>query len=160
MHLTALAAHAPWASSLCLGTTVSGLKIRGNTMGKGAFVSVTNNRREAVKLFVKGQHCMYDDGAEGSRVSYFNNLTVAAGQTLPNAKGQYVEAKASSTGGDTCGTEASGFDVEVNVETTELGTFAISERWNQYHGETTNDDDLKVNVGRGGDQDTIQLTIT
>lgn len=129
-------------------------------MGKGAFVSITNSRTAALTLFVSNQHCMWDDGAEGSRVSYFNNLSVPAGSTMPNAKGQYVEVKASSTGGDTCASETSTFDIEVRVGTTPLGTVKISERWNQYFGESTNTDDIKVNVGRGGDQDEIQLTVT
>ena len=73
-------------------------------MGKGAFVSITNSRNETLTLFVSNQHCMYDDGAEGSNVSYFNNLSVPAHATLPSAAGQYVEVKASSTGGDTCDT--------------------------------------------------------
>ena len=129
-------------------------------MGKGAFVSITNSRKTALTLFVSNQHCMWDDGTEGSNVSYFNNLSVPAGSTLPSAKGQYVEVKASSTGGDTCGSETSTFDIEVRVGTTPLGTIKISERWNQYSGESTNTDDIKVNVGRGGDQDEIQLTVT
>jgi hypothetical protein len=129
-------------------------------MGKGAFMSVTNNRKETLTLFVSNQHCMYDNGAEGSNPSYFNNLTVPPGQTLPDAHGQYVEVKASSSGGDTCASETSTFDVEVNVGTTPLGTVNINERWNQYNGSSTNTDDIKVDVGRGGDQDTIKVTVT
>ena len=128
-------------------------------MGKGAFVSVTNSRKEALTLFVSNQHCMYDDGAEGSNVSYFNNLSVPAGATLPSASGQYVEVKASSSGGDTCASETSTFDIEVLEGTAPLGTVNISERWNQYSGSSTNGDILKVNVGRGGNQDKIQITI-
>lgn len=129
-------------------------------MGKGAYMSITNSRQETLTLFVSNQHCMYDNGAEGSNVSYFNNLKVPAGQVLPDAKGQYVEAKASSSGGDTCASETSTFDVEVNIGTTPLGTVKISERWNQFDGSSTNADDIKVDVGRGGDQDVIRVTVT
>lgn len=129
-------------------------------MGKGAFMSITNSRKETLTLFVSNQHCMYDNGAEGSNVSYFNNLQVPAGATLPDSKGQYVEVKASSSGGDTCASETSTFDVQVNTGTTPLGTVNITERWNQFNGSSTNADDIKVNVGRGGDQDVIQVTVT
>ncbi|WP_125777961.1 hypothetical protein [Antribacter gilvus] len=129
-------------------------------MGKGAYMSVTNNRAEPLTLFVSNQKCMYDHGAEGSNVSYFNNLTVPVASVLPDANGQYVEVKASSTGGDTCASETSSFDVEVNIGTVPLGTIKISERWNQYSGTSTNTDDIKVDVGRGSDQDVIRVTIT
>ena len=129
-------------------------------MGKGAYVSITNSRREALTLFVSNQHCMWDNGAEGSNVSYFNNLSVPANSTVPSPQGQYVEVKASSSGGDTCASETSTFDIEVRVGTTPLGTVKVSERWNQYSGDSTNTDVIKVNVGRGGDQDKIQVTVT
>lgn len=129
-------------------------------MGKGAFMNVTNTRKEALTLFVSNQHCMYDAGAEGSNVSYFNNRQVPANATLPGGQGQYVEAKASSSGGDTCASETSTFDVEVLIGTTPLGTVKITERWSTYDGTSTNTDVIKVDVGRGSDQDVITVTVT
>jgi hypothetical protein len=129
-------------------------------MGKGAYMSVTNSRTEALTLFISNQHCMYDDGAEGSNLSYFNNLTVPPGMTLPDENGQYIEVKASSTGGDTCATDTSTFNIEINTPTMPLGTVYITESDSSYSGSSTNADTIKVDVSDGGDQDRIKVTVT
>lgn len=129
-------------------------------MGRGAFMSVTNSTKSDVKLFVSDQHCMYDNGAEDSNVSYFNNLVVGPGQTAPAGDPQYIEVKASSTGGDTCASDTSEFKLEVTVgDDITIGTVDITERWNTFHGSSSNSDLIKVNVGNGGDQDRIEVTI-
>jgi hypothetical protein len=127
-------------------------------MGYGAYMNVTNNNAADVRLYVHGIVCMYNNGDEGSNLSYFNGLEVVSGQTEPGGKGQYIEAIASGQ----CIAEMSTFTLDVNEITGNgqqpLGSVVISEQLNKYYDNPTGS--VETVIDNDGDQATINVTVT
>lgn len=61
-------------------------------------MTIVNNSSKTVTTSISSQNCMYDNGDDGSNLSFFNNLTITASTTQPSSgQGQYIEAKASGS---------------------------------------------------------------
>jgi hypothetical protein len=127
-------------------------------MGYGAFLTVTNNRSGAVRLFVTNVSCMYDNGDQGSRLSMFNNALVSPSGSLPAGGGQYIEVNA--TGG--CFFLVSTFDIKVTDESNSaiIGTAAFKEAdLNWYLDSNSNEDVINVMINNSGQQARMVVTI-
>lgn len=119
-------------------------------MGYGAFVTVTNETSQAVLLTISNVYCMYDNGEEGSWLSYFNNLTLQAGATYPNTpNGVYIEVK----DGDYCTIHTSTFNMQIG----EIGAIAFSERHDGYSSSPPTG--VTVTIDNSGAQAKIAITI-
>ncbi|HEY0021017.1 MAG TPA: hypothetical protein VGC13_32245 [Longimicrobium sp.] len=119
-------------------------------MGFGAYMRVTNNKSTPVTTLINDVECMYDSGEGGSNPSYFNNLTIPPGQTLPSGVGQYIEAKDSGT----CFFVSSHFTLQV------IGGNAvfITESGHSYSGESATG--VAVHIDNSGDQAQIDIRIS
>ena len=80
-------------------------------MGYGANMTVTNRSTSIVTTGVSSQTCMYDNGDDGSNVSFFNNIAILPNSSAPSGGSQYIEAKSSGS----CAFEASSFTLILNV---------------------------------------------
>jgi hypothetical protein len=127
-------------------------------MGYGAFMNVQNNRSNDLRLFVTNVNCMYDNGAEGSNLSLFNNAVVPTKSALPTSGGQYIEVKASGS----CAFQASTFNLKVtdNANNAIIGEADFVESSNNWNlGKNTNPDVINVMVNNSGDQARITVTV-
>jgi hypothetical protein len=127
-------------------------------MGYGAYINITNNRSNAMRTFVTDVNCMYENGADGSHLEYFNNKVIAASSTYPGGKGVYTEAKGSGS----CWFDNSTFSIKVTDDTNGaiIGTVAFTdsdENWDI--SSNTNRDVLNVNIDNSGSQATITIII-
>jgi hypothetical protein len=127
-------------------------------MGYGAFMNVVNNRGQALRLFVTNVECMYDNGAEGSNLSLFNNAVVPATGALPASGTQYIEVKASGS----CAFDDSTFNLKVTDDSDQaiIGEADFVESDNNWDlGKNTNEDVINVMINNSGDQARITVTI-
>jgi hypothetical protein len=126
-------------------------------MGYGAYFNVRNNRAQALRLFVTDVNCMYDNGAEGSNLSLFNNAVVGSQASLPTSGSQYIEVKAS--GG--CFFQDSTFHLKVTDDNNSaiIGEADFRETDNNWYlDKNTNPDVINVMINNSGDQ--AQMTVT
>jgi hypothetical protein len=127
-------------------------------MGYGAYFNVTNNRPEAIRLFVSDVNCMYDNGAEGSNLSLFNNAVVAGQTALPASGGQYIEVKASGS----CALEYSTFQLKVTDDSNGaiIGEADFKEGSNSWSlADNSNPDIINVMINNSGDQARMAVTV-
>jgi hypothetical protein len=127
-------------------------------MGYGAYVNVVNNRGQALRLYVTNVECMYDNGAEGSNLSLFNNAVVASGGALPASGTQYIEVKASGS----CAFSDSTFNLKITDDADKaiIGEADFVESGNNWDlDKNTNEDVINVMINNSGDQASITVTI-
>jgi hypothetical protein len=125
-------------------------------MGYGAFMSLHNNRKETISVFVVDVNCMFDDGEQGSNLSLFNNAQVPSGTSLPASGRQYIEVKAS--GG--CFFQDSNFTLKIEGSSGAIiGNAVFTESDNNYSSSSTNTDLIDILLNNSGDQATITVTV-
>ncbi|CCN46042.1 hypothetical protein MADA3029_450005 [Vibrio nigripulchritudo MADA3029] len=125
-------------------------------MGQGAYVKVTDNTSNKIRVYVENQQCMYSNGEEGSHLEQLDNLTVLPDHTFPsNGKGIYVEDKGS--GG--CFFSDSYYTLKfVDVETQrDIGSFRVVN--NSHIKNNTNEHRLHVNINTHSKQSHIAITV-
>jgi hypothetical protein len=129
-------------------------------MGQGAYMTVENQKKTAIKLFINNVNCMYDNGQQGSNLQTFNSVTVEAESSLPakGQQGQYIEDVDSGA----CAFETATFTLVV-VDTSNnstLGTVAFSEGSSEYSGVSSNVDLIQVYTSNNsGSQSVINVTV-
>jgi hypothetical protein len=76
-------------------------------MGYGAYMKIVNNSSSQVTTYIVQEQCMYDNGDQGSNLSFFRNLTIQPSTVQPSTpdQGQYIEAQNSGS----CFFESSSF---------------------------------------------------
>lgn len=132
-------------------------------MGRGADLQVSNFHETDIRLEVTASHCMYDGGAEGSNLSVFNGVRVPSGEAFPAAP-QYVEAKASSSGGDTCASDRSTFTLTVHAydesgePVRKLSTISVAEQDGAYYG-SSDTRSATLQIQNGGDRSSVGITV-
>jgi hypothetical protein len=126
-------------------------------MGYGAYMTVINNRTEAIHLYITDVQCMYDNGDDGSNLSLFNNAVVQPTSQLPSGSGQYIEAKASGS----CFFDDSTFTVKIedNSNSAIIGHVAFSDSSENWNYTNDNEDVIDVYVNNSGDQAVINITV-
>jgi hypothetical protein len=127
-------------------------------MGYGAYMTVINNRTEAIHLYITDVQCMYDDGHDGSELSLFNDAVLQPNTKLPNNdKGQYIEAKASGT----CFFDNSQFTVKIEDDSNSaiIGHVAFDDNSEDWKYTNDNEDVIDVYVNNSGDQAIINITV-
>lgn len=122
-------------------------------MGKGAFVTVTNNTDKTIRSFIENQQCMYSNGDDGSHLERLNNLTLQSDQSSPTI---YVEDKGSGA----CAFESSYYTLKFvypNDDNRVIGHFKIVD--NEDVEDNTASGTLNVNINTSGDQNRIDITV-
>jgi len=123
-------------------------------MGYGAHMSIKNNSSKTVKINISAQNCMYDNGAEGSRLAVFNDLTIKAFTSVPSTGGQYIEAKASGS----CAFSASTFDLKITGLNEDAFIVGFRESGNNYHSKNQ-PEHVDVHIDNSRDQAIIIITL-
>ena len=129
-------------------------------MGQGAQMSVTNNRKDAVTVFVSSLNCMYDNGQQNSNLQVFNNAVIAGGASVPASGTQYIEDDDDVTSG--CGWETATFTLTIidNTNKTTIGTVSFSESGSAYSGTSSNASLIQVYTSNNsGSESVISVTV-
>jgi len=128
-------------------------------MGYGAFMKILNQRSEDIKTYVINVECMYDQGAEGSNLSLFNDAVIDNNSSLPSGggHGQYVEAKGS--GG--CFFDDSTFSIKIEDATNSviIGQVDFTDGNHNWSASNSNKDVIDVYINNSGDQAVIKITV-
>jgi len=126
-------------------------------MGYGGYMKIVNNSSKTVTTNISKQDCMYDNGDEGSNLSFFNNLTINSFDTQPSGggKGQYIEAKASGS----CFFDNSTFTLTIkglNPTVPNLNFVDPGDNWSC----SGQPDNVNVDINNSGPQATIVITLS
>lgn len=126
-------------------------------MGYGAYMTIQNQRSEAIRTFITEVQCMHDDGEEGSNLSLFNDARIESETQLPRTSGQYIEAKASGT----CFFKNALFNLKIQNDETHdvIGQVAFQDRSKAWHYNNENEDAIAVYVDNRFDQGVITVTV-
>lgn len=124
-------------------------------MGYGAYMRIVNDSSKTVTTNITNQNCMYDNGQEGSNLSFFNNLSIGPGVKEPASGGQYIEAKGSGS----CFFESSTFTLVIkglNSSNASANFVDSNQNWS-CSGQPSN---VNVNINNSGDQASIVVTLS
>ncbi|HZF54683.1 MAG TPA: hypothetical protein VE093_38810 [Polyangiaceae bacterium] len=132
-------------------------------MGKGAYLNVTNASSKAVFSTLTQIHCVYNGGSEGSNPGLFDKVSIPSHTYFPGPKGgrgQYIEAKASSSGGDTCATDRSYFTLSFVAQSGPVH-IQFSEESNTWTaGAPSDGTDIQLNAAATENGDVYDLVVT
>lgn len=114
-------------------------------MGFGAYMLVVNNDVNNHSINIHNRNNMYDNGDEGSNISYWDNSTISVMHAMPSSGMQYIEAKGDAS-----------FDLTVDG----LTTLTISQNNNAYDIDVDNDTiDITWDVNNIGNGSQAFITI-